>query len=115
MGSIIVRIDVVQVQVLEKELRLPLITPELETLCYLYKNGPTPARVLQAQSRISPAGFQIMKKRLLLNAIISGSKCSDDLRVMLYDLSDRVRQTVDAMHQERAGGGSPLCEMTSGT
>lgn len=41
-----------------------------------------------------------MKKRLLLNGIINGSKSSDDLRVMLYDLSDKVRQIVEGMHRE---------------
>lgn len=83
------------VQVLEKELRVPLITPELEVLGYLYLNGPTPSQVLQAQARTSPAGFQILKKRLILNGVIAGSKSDEDQRVKLYDLSQQVRDIIE--------------------
>lgn len=76
---------------------VPMITPELEVLSYLYEQGPVSSRKLMGVSRLSPAGFHILRKRLVDLHLIVGRKCDQDSRKTLYDISPSLRVMFETM------------------
>ncbi|MEO0061731.1 MAG: hypothetical protein RLZZ08_291 [Pseudomonadota bacterium] len=90
---------------LEGELGVPLFTVEMEILAFLYENGPTASRLLMGVSRLSPAGFHIVKKRLRDRHLIFGEKSSEDTRQTLYDIAPSVRAQFDKLAVLVGNGG----------
>ena len=88
---------------LEKMVGIPLITPEMQACAFLYEHGPSPSHHLQSAIRSSPAGFHNVKRRLKERGIIVGKKSNIDARVTLYDLTDSVRQLLDAKLEPELG------------
>lgn len=88
-----------QIVSLESAIGIPLVTPELQACAFLYNRGPSPSHHLQGALRTSPAGFHNVKRRLVERGIIVGRKSSEDARVTLYDLTDEVRNLLDARMQ----------------
>lgn len=76
---------------MERELGVNLMTPELRIIGHLLANGPVPSQKLLACAGVSPAGFHIVKNRLIGQRLIVGIKSAEDRRQTLYDLTAAVR------------------------
>ena len=86
-----------QLNALADTIGVPMITPELEILSYLCEQGPVSSRKLMGVSRLSPAGFHIVRKRLVDLGLIVGRKCDQDSRKTLYDISSSLRVMFETM------------------
>lgn len=83
---------------------VPMITAELEIILHLYVEGAVSSRKLMGVSRLSPAGFHIVRKRLVDLGLIHGRKSDEDSRKTLYDLSPDLRSRFATI---AVGGGEP--------
>lgn len=96
---------------LENAIGIPLMTPDMEALVYLYLYGPIPSQSLQMSLRISPSGFYNVQRRLKKYGLIEGQQSDKDMRMTLYDLAAHVRK----MLEDRLGPPAEhLAEMSDG-
>ena len=82
---------------LERHLGAPMMTGELQIIASLYSLGVMPSQNLQAKTDMSPAGFHIVKRRLLDKNLIVGEKSSEDLRITKYDLTPESKIAIEAI------------------
>jgi len=82
---------------LEEKLGIQLITPELQALSCLYDYGAMPSQRLFSHMRTSPAGFHIVRARLVGKKLISSTRSTVDRRQVLYDLTPGTRQQIDQL------------------
>lgn len=87
-----------QLKGLERDLKVPLIKPELEVILILYKLGPLSSRQLENNVRCSPSGFSNLKKRLLDGGILISKRSNTDKRSILFDISESVRVSIKKIH-----------------
>ena len=85
---------------------IPLMTPDMQAIVYLYLFGPVPSQSLQMSLRISPSGFYNVQRRLKKHALIEGQQSAKDMRMTLYDLAPPVRKLLE----ERLGSPSEHLE-----
>ena len=92
MGRLHTRLHDLHLQLLdiEAKTRLRLMPPDLELLLYLYADGRLTSTELAVKVRCSPAGFGLVKKRLLEAGLIVSERCTDDRRVTYFALAPAV-------------------------
>lgn len=75
----------------------------MEILLHLYLMGGTSSHKLMGVSRLSAAGFHIVRRRLCDRGLIEGAKSDDDSRKVVYDVAPKVREQFDAFMMVLAG------------
>lgn len=93
---------------------IPLMTPDMQAIVYLYLFGPVPSQSLQMSLRISPSGFYNVQRRLKKHGLIEGQQSAKDMRMTLYDLAAPVRKLLEerlgppAEHLEKKVEGNAI-------
>lgn len=91
---------------LEGRVGLRAISVELELLLQLYAHGPLTSSQLLQKMRCSIANFSALKKQLLDCGLIVTERGTTDRRVTYLALSQRVRQSLEAIDKDGQGSGS---------
>lgn len=86
---------------LERELGIQLMTPDMEVCLYLYMFGPVPSLALHANVRVSSSSYYNVQRRLKNRGVICALEDPEDMRVTLYDLSEKARSAITLHFGER--------------
>lgn len=99
MGRFHTRVHDLHLQLLaiEAKTRLRLMPPDLELLLHLYADGRLTSTELSVKVRCSPAGFALVKKRLLEAGLIVSERCADDRRVTYFGLATAVFEAFQSL------------------
>ena len=82
---------------LENELKLRLVTGAFEIVQFLYINGPTNSRELATKTKVSPANFQAILRRLREVGIVVTETEEGDRRRRRYALAPHVDRQIRAL------------------
>ena len=80
---------------LEDAMGIPLMTPDMQIIVYLYVYGAVPSQSLQMSLRISPSGFYNVLRRLKQRGLIEGQQSAQDMRMTFYDLAAPTRKLLE--------------------
>jgi DNA-binding MarR family transcriptional regulator len=81
----------------EEALKLRLVTAHFEIVHWLFVHGPTNSRELARETKVSPANFQIILKRLREDGVVTTEVEDADRRRRRYALAPEIRKKLAAV------------------
>ena len=79
---------------LEQNLTCKLLSPESRIILMLAVSDAASSQDLMNASRCSPAGFHIVRRRMMQSGILQSRPCPEDSRSKLYSLTPSARDTL---------------------
>lgn len=93
----------IQLLDVEEKIKLRLLTPDLELLLHLYAHGRLTSNELAVRVRCSPAGFGIVKRRLLEAKLIVSERSTVDRRKTYFALAPEVFEIFRSLNTSEQG------------